>query len=305
MTAQMGRRDVPPATDATLDAKEAHHREANGYARLDANQFLRNGFYQDLPTAQRGGFFGTSKRILVSAPSEWAKPLGSHAEAAAVEFHEPEPDPRPPMGVDGEMLELTKKACSSWAGGCSTGEKLDNYRSEVTRLIGRGGSLARSCALHAASCSDDPQAVSLIIGLDPSTVNTSDVYGSTPLMGAAEIIAGKCNNAGFPANHAVLDKLLAAGADRNTTDPSGRTALGYFLGRHRELSKMMQAMLGQPGYHADESALPGYLAIKRKLMPDGGATAADEGDTAEEGFINYKLVDPDYGSDDLYSDGDY
>ena len=68
---------------------------------------------------------------------------------------------------------------------------------------------------------------------------------------------------------------------------------------------MTQAMLGQPGYHANESAIPGYLAIKRKLMPDGGATAADEGDTAEEGFINYKLVDPDYGSDDLYSDGDY
>ena len=300
-----GRREVPPVTDATIDAKEASHREANDYARLDANQFLRNGFYQDLHLAQCGGFFGTSKRILVSATSEWRKPLKTHAEAAAVEFYEPEPDPRPPMGVDGEILELTKKACSSWTGGCSTDEKLEEYRLEVTRLIDRGGSLTRSCALHAASCSDDPRAVSLIISLDPSTVNTSDDCGRTPLMGTAEVIAGKCTNAGFKANHAVLDKLLAAGADKNATDPSGRTALGYFLSQHRYYSTMMQAMSGQPGYHANENEIPGILAIKRKLMPDGGATAADEGDIAEEGFINYKLVDPDYGIDDLYSYGDY
>ncbi|KAL7547283.1 hypothetical protein ACHAWF_010605 [Thalassiosira exigua] len=212
--------EAEPETEESLRAKEEKSRSMDNYARLDANQFLRNGFYQDAAVAVN------DPRFLVAACEHWKRPLKSHAEAAAIQFYSPPPETRPPTGKNAEILELTKKMCR----GCESSdahpstppyqerrlnqERSSAYKADVSRLIRDGGSLAQSHALHAACALNDPTIVQSILQLDPSALETRDVNNVTPLMMAAHVAAGKSNKNGYPKDQPVIDALIVVGADR-------------------------------------------------------------------------------------------
>eukprot|EP00956_Cyclotella_meneghiniana_P009118 scaffold12494_cov55-Cyclotella_meneghiniana.AAC.2 len=239
------------------------------YQRTDANQFLRNGFYQDSTVATLGAHY------IVAAKSHWEAPLKSHDEVSSVQFYVPPPMPEPPCGKDAEILELTKTTCShlrfprmnqpslqdltqrvdSMAAllAEATRPGVDaniilqriqqaqrliqdaqpasstSYRQQVERLIQEGGDLSRSSALHASVAYDNCDIVSCILELDRSTVNSRDFNDVTPLMIAAESMAGKKTNTGYPNDHAIIDLLVENGADKHETNRQGLTAYGMFV----------------------------------------------------------------------------
>lgn len=306
----------PVETEQSLRAKENKKERMDSLARSDANQFLRNGFIQDIGLAKQGG---NAPRFLVAAYGHWEQPLKSHAEAAVVQFYVAPPTPRPPTGKDAEILEVTKRMCSenSMRGVSSmmiglqppavddSADRASAFRSEVNHLIGEGGSLARSNALHAACANKDPAIVRCILQMDPSCIEARDMNNSTPLMIAAATAAGMANKNGIPRDQPVIDLLLAAGAQKGATDPNGMTAYGTLESMHADYDEMMQAMMGRAVQTGPQST-PGLAELQAKLMPPGGPTVADRtrGEGAEAGFIDFKDEDAEYDRD--YGDyGDY
>lgn len=301
------REDPPPETEDSLRAKEEKLQRMDDCARLDANQFIRNGFYQEAAVA---GLGGNSPRILVACSTSMNRPLKSHTEAASVQFHVAPPDTRPPVGKDAEILELTKKCCQDCSddvgslpgrpvmNGAINPGRASSYQAKVSRLIQEGGSLKRSNALHAAAALNDSSIVRTILQMDPTTLESWDVNNVTPLIMAASAAAGRRNKCGFAADQPVIDALLAAGANRGATDSKGLTAYGTFLSSHKDYTQMMQALTGNPVQSSNSSSIPGYAGLEARLMPPGGPTRADKtgGDSAEPGFINYKEEDSDYES---------
>jgi hypothetical protein len=87
----------------SMDSTE-RKRLVKQYQRLDANQFLRNGFYQDRTIAT------IAPHCVVAARSHWSSPLKSHNEVETIQYHVPPPNPEPPTGKDEEILELTKSS---------------------------------------------------------------------------------------------------------------------------------------------------------------------------------------------------
>ena len=306
-----GSTEQPAETEESLRAKEEKKRRMDNYARLDANQFLRNGFYQDEAVASQGG---DSSRFLVAAYSNWEQPLKSHTEAAAVQFYVGPPEIRPPVGKDAEILQLTKRMCSeSWGIAeitdiaaitarrsmeTAAGEdRASAYRADVLRLIREGGSLARSNALHAACALNDPSIVRCILQIDPTTLESRDVSNVTPLMIAAASAAGKSTINGFPRNQPVIDILIAAGADKGAVDSKGLTAYGTFKAYNKDSSQAVQAMMGRAVH--TERGVPGLAELEARLMPPGGPTRADRsgGESSEQGFIDYTEEDSEYDSE--------
>jgi len=141
----------PPATAESLRIQQEKNQRQDNYARLDANQFLRNGFFQDKAVAK-----DRDPYIIVAGRNSWNQPLKSHSEVAAVQFWDSSSGVRPPVGKDAEILDLTKRKCRPGGGGTVSGEaRASSYRAEVLRLMNEGGSLARAHALHAACAIDD------------------------------------------------------------------------------------------------------------------------------------------------------
>jgi len=292
--------DPAPETEESLRIKEEKERRLERYARLDANQFIRNGFYQDVAVASMGGY--ASKKILVAARDHWESPLSSHVTASSVEFYVGPPDVRPPTGKDDAILQLTEKKCNDYtysSGNVIDRARSDEYIEECSRLVQEGGSLSRSHALHAACALNDPTIVQCIIDMDPSTIESRDVNNTTPLMMAAVAAAGRSTNQGYSSAQPVIDILLAANADKSAVTTNGQTACGMFKSQREGYSQMMQAMMGRP-VQSNSRLVPGLAQLEAKLMPPGGPTAADQsgGDSAEPGLINY-------GDEDMDDDGDY
>lgn len=289
----------PPETEESLRAKEEEERRMDALARSDANQFLRNGFFQDAAVAGMGG---NAARFVVASYGQWNRPqLLSHAEAAAVRFYVPPPSSRPPTGKDAVILQLTKRTCmenSNAAAMAEMGhappprEEFAAYQVEVRRLMAEGGSLSRSNALHAACANNVPSLVACILELDPSALEARDESGSTPLMLAAMSAAGRSNINGIPRDQPVIDRLLVAGAQRGAMDPKGMTAYGVLKRQVAEFDIMMSAMCGR-ATGGQTGVKPGLRELEAKLMPSGGATAADlsGGQGAEAGFVDYREED--------------
>ena len=300
---------MPVETDESLRAKEQRAARMDGLARLDANQFLRNGFIQDATVAKKGG---NAPRFLVAAYEHWKQPLKSHAEAEAVQFYVAPPERRPPTGKDAEILEVTKRICSeNMMQGVSSAmiglprpavndpaDRASAFRTEATRLIQQGGSLARSNALHAACANRDVAIARCILQLDPSCLEARDIENMTPLIVAAAAAAGSANINGIP-SQPVIDVLLAAGAQKGAVDSAGLTAYGTLESMHDKFGQAMQAMMGRP-VGGGSRTTPGLAALEAKLMPPGGPTAADRtgGEGADAGYV-------DYGAEDAEYDGDY
>ncbi|KAL7531937.1 hypothetical protein ACHAXR_004315 [Thalassiosira sp. AJA248-18] len=315
MSAMMrGDEEKPPETEESLRAKEEKEQMMDYYARRDANQFLRNGFYQDAAVARNRG---NSPRIIVAAHGHWKQPLKSHDQAAAIQFYVGPPEIRPPLGKDSEILEVTKRMCtdcgmdgnaSSRPGNdvATNQNRSSSYKAEVLRLIREGGSLPGSHALHAACALNDPTIVRSILQIDHTALESRDVHNAIPLMLAAVTAAGKSNKNGFPMDQPVIDTLVAAGARKGAVNSEGLTAYGLFKDQQKGYSQMMQAMMGG-AVQSESSFEPGLAELEAKLMPPGGPTAADRtgGEGSELGFINYREEDSDYDSDCNQYGGDY
>ena len=109
------RREEDESLEAKLEreaAAEQRQLSRNEYARLDANQFLRNGFYQDEGVAKDVDSF-----ISMAATNHWKGALQYHSKVANIKLMTPEDCneglPPSPVGKDAEILELTKRICSS------------------------------------------------------------------------------------------------------------------------------------------------------------------------------------------------
>ena len=309
----------PPEREESLRAKEEKERRMDTLARLDANQFLRNGFFQDAAVARQGG---NAARFLVAACGHWTQPLKSHADAAAVQFYVAPPTPRPPTGKDAEILEVTKRICrenmmsgvsSMMIGlqpltrdGAVDMDRVSAYRTEVSRLVAEGGSLGRSNALHAACANRDPALVRCILEMDPTTLESRDISNCTPLMIAAATAAGMSNINGMPRDQPVIDLLIARGAQKGAVDLDGMTAYGTLKSMVEEYGQAMNAMMGR-AVQTGPRTMPGLAELEAKLMPPGGPTAADRsgGASAESGFIDYKEEDAEYDDDCGTYCGDY
>jgi len=217
----------------------------NKYARVDAIKFLRNGFYQDKAAAK-----DVDSYIIVAAIEHW-QVLQSESKVANAELltsEEEEMIPSP-SGKDNEILEVTKRICSSGVGNddeSSGKERSIVYTTEVSPLLAEGGSLVKAHALHAACALDDVHVAKTILEMDPNTLESRDVFNVTPLIAAASHMAGKSNIDGFPRNQPIIDMLLDAGADTNAEDSRGLTAYGMFKSRHRALLISSEASMGNP-----------------------------------------------------------
>ena len=333
--------DASEAMDAQLrdqvrnddDMESTERRQlSKRYKRLDANQFLRNGFYQDETIAS------IAPHCVVAAKSHLEGLLKSQEEVMRVQFHVPTPMPDPPTGLDKDILELTKTKCQelsmrgatsfsqvdidglmqeltnlehlmqqvgNLASGNELRERLEQmrrllnqanngplasvtrFREQVQRLIDQGGNLSRSNALHAACAYDDSNIVRCILSMDHSTLESRDVSDVTPLMVAAEAMAGKSTINGFPDNHAVIDILLSSGANKDATNRDGLTAYGMFVKLHSSYNDSIYAMMGR--HIPNPDATPGYRVLKQKLLPTDGPNRADltGGDSEDVGLIHY------------------
>lgn len=258
--------------------------------RADANQFLRNGFFQD------PAIIGGSCQILVATYDDWQQPLKSHEQATAIQFVEPPSKPPPPSGKDMEIQNLVKYACSKSYGIDLNADELAKLTLEVNALVRQGGSVIRSHALHCACANNSLMAVTMILGMEPTAVNAKDTFETTPLMVAANKVAGGHTRAGLPETR-VVDTLLKAGALKDLQDPDGLTAYGHFKRSTKQYAIMMQSVTGRSlaGFGHNTSD-PATLAFEAKLLPPGGPTAADLVGGETDGFVQY--------SDDGFDDDD-
>ena len=297
-------RDEEETVEAKAEREEADKQRQllrNKYARVDAIKFLRNGFYQDKAAAKEDSY------IIMAATDHW-QVLQSESKAANVklltsEDLEDEIIPSP-SGKDNEILEVTKRICSSGAGNDdeSAGkERSILYTTEVSPLLAEGGSLVKAHALHAACALDDVHVAKTILEMDPDTLESRDIFNVTPLIAAASHMAGKANNRGFPQNHPIIDLLLDAGADTNAEDSRGLTAYGLFKARHRSLTTQNQAIIGTPAltdevWDDERLKVRGQAEIERKLLPSEGMTHADitYGENRTNGYIEFDNYDSDY-----------
>lgn len=271
-----------------------------GFARRDANAFLRNGFFQDPAIAKDSE---ANSRILVASVGHFSAPLKSHAEAAAIRFYIPEALPAEPTGKDGELHEYVMTTCAHWD---YTNPK-PPIRQDVQALLCAGASVSRSFALHVACANNTFEMVQLLVQLERAAINSYDNLQCTPLMLAAESAAGRSTMMhGIPETR-VIDYLLKQGADRNLPDKSsGMTAYGHFKSRRAQLRIMMQAMTGNPLNTAAAELHPTEQVIETRLMPPRGPTRADTNGGKPEGIIDYSADDDD--DDEMCHDvsyGDY
>jgi hypothetical protein len=159
----------PAETEQSLREKEAKKARLDAPARLDANQFLRNGFFQDAAVAKLGG---NATRFVIAAYDHWNRPLKNptlrRRQSSSMWLHIRFD---PPTGKDAEILALTKRTCDGMYTTSMQSTSLDrvaSFQIKVSLLTMDGGSFARSHALHAACAHRDAAVVQCILQLDPS-----------------------------------------------------------------------------------------------------------------------------------------
>ena len=256
-----------------------------GYARQDANAFLRIGFFQDAALARMDK---STPRILVATPGHFHDPIKSHADVIGLPLTLSNPS-TDPTGVDKELNELLSNA---------------NFDRETAKtLVASGASISRSGALQIACANNWEEAVKFLVGLDESAINQSDGSGNTALMLAATSIAGRRNSQGLTETN-VIDFLVAKGADKNVHDNKGLTAYGHFLLATKRLEETMEALIG-----FSMGAITGVQTlsenqrrvVETKLLPAGGPSDGDKCGGIQEGIMKYT----DETDTDSYDNFDY
>jgi hypothetical protein len=211
--------------------------------RADANQFLRNGFFQDPALVHSGG--DSNARILVTSWGHMSQPLKTHEQALSVTFR-----PLPPQitGNDARILDAVKNGCSGvlFSERDVDENQLQNLVHEISSYRSAGGSILRSNALHAAVANNSLKIVTWLLEQEPAAMDSMDsTTQSTPLMVAAATAAGRFSIRGIP-DSLVMDKLLASGANKGLLDQKGMTAFGRFKRSTSGYNDMMltSAMIG-------------------------------------------------------------
>lgn len=295
-----------PDPDDVEASREQHYLKMDALDRVNANHFLRNGFFQDRAIAQSGR--GAS-RILVASHGHWGQPMLSYLQAQAISFYVP------PRELDMDLVSLVVVSTTqhhmnhpSPQQGVMDPAQVTRICSEITKLINRGASIARSQVLHKACIFNTMALVPFLLELEPSSIHGRDVLDCTPLMLAAKSAAGRRNRCWGITDTRVVDCLLAKGARKDDQDKNGMTAFGH-----------LKNILDGYGIVAlsAESCMPGIQALKDKLMPSGGPTESDlKGEQATAvGFVDYSEEDDDSeildgesrmdDDDDDDVDGDY
>jgi hypothetical protein len=289
-----------PPTDEELRKEEADTRRRKELERLDANAFLRNGFFQDPALVRKG-----EDRLLVATYGQWTKPLLSHDEVSGIKLLAVAPNPAEPRGKDADIKFAIERQISR-----SLPPRPD-FCQELETLLRQGGSLARSSAMHIACGHNAVEFVQYFMRLDRTIHSARDDANVTPLMVAAACAAGRQALGGISETQ-VIDMLLAAGARKDDVDSQNLTAYGHFRKAISEFQTMLTAMCGAPllpghGQYGQHSPV---TAVFTKLMPPGGPTAADwtGGVTmVDEGFMDYteddrefdEMMQRDYSSEEL------
>lgn len=294
-----------PLTQDDPQAIQKHQARMDSLARADANQFLRNGFFQDPAVARQG-----HARFLVASYGHWNQPLGSHAQVAEATLVTPPIQPPPPFKLDKEILIVTEIICNeskkfysvSLSPRSVTRMGVDTrtvpdweaFHTDLERLISQGGSIANSHALHEACSKNCLEVVDCLLKLDPSALDALNSKHQTPLMVAALNAAGRTSMHGILETR-VIDFLLAAGASTDLTDEDGLTAYGHFRKAHDDYVFAIQEMNDQPRMVRPRPPAPGVAALEMRLMPLQGPTTSDlsgnEKAPCEDGLVDYSRLD--------------
>eukprot|EP00986_Skeletonema_menzelii_P008611 scaffold3686_cov149-Skeletonema_menzelii.AAC.1 len=295
-------------------------REDDGRPCYDeAIPFFRNGFFQDVALLQQDPDNG---RILVAGIAHMDQNLKSEASVMpAINSLRNRLSTKKPTGKDGEILnrvqrivnesdqiafeQSTMSMSAAMMGNAiyqrpadpTTTQQLQSLRRDLTKLVGEGGSIARSTALHVACEKNSIKVVKLLLELDASSAKVKDRMGRTPLIVAAMNACGRRTINGIDETQ-VIDNLLNAGARKEDADNVGLTAYGHF----KKYFKRMPSM-------ASLQHNTSLTDLEHKLYPPGGPTAMDfsSGKGGSSGFVDYKPEDEEHrrlmgDSDD---DGDY
>lgn len=293
-----GTLDGTPLTGVGLGStKEAERMDT--LERMDANQFLRNGFFQDAAIAK-----GKNRKILVaSLYNKYREPLKSHAQVSGIQFASCLPEP---SAQEAAIQEATVRACSNLQFHSDQQQiHVADLRRNLNSFQSRGGSLTRSHCLHSAVANNCLQVVQMILELEPATINGIDTDNLTPLMIAAQSAAGRTNQSGLD-DTSVIEYLLQRGADKNLTDPLGMTAYGHYKKASKEFTEMLRAMTGNP--KMTRPVLPSLLQVEAFLCPQTGPTTADKtgGKGANSGLKDYSAEDMELDREmGILHDGDY
>jgi len=238
----------------------------NDRQRIDANQFLRNGFFQDDVLAKQG-----YPQLLVATYGHWTTPLRSQNEADEILFYYPPTKPSPPSGIDAKILKLTMSTCASEV---TSSSEVSEYETKLFHLINSGGSLDKSHAIHAAIYNNNIAIMKCIIDIDSSTLESRDAGNYTPLMAAAINAARniKAPRDCLRTDQPIIDMLLAAGVKKDALSSVGKTAYGTLKAAVLERKDGLHAMMGLEAWNG---YVVGLDALEEKLMPPNGPSTAD------------------------------
>ncbi|KAL7453482.1 hypothetical protein ACHAWC_008598 [Mediolabrus comicus] len=285
----------------------------------EAIPFFRNGFFQDVALLQQNPDNG---RILVAGVEHMDQPLKSEASVMpAIKSLRSRLSTKKPTRKDGEILNRVEQLVSANAllvceqelkgisaamignairqpvGDVTTTEQLQSLRRDLSKLVGEGGSIARSTALHIACEKNSIKVVKLLLELDASSISAKDRMGRTPLIVATMNACGRRTINGIDETQ-VIDNLLNAGARKEDVDSVGLTAYGHFEKYFKKISPM-----------ASLQHNTSLTDLEHKLYPPGGPTAMDfsNGKGGSSGIVDYGPEDEEerrlYGGSD--DDGDY
>lgn len=277
-------------TNETCKSKVAEERRLQRAFRRDADQFLRNGFFQDDALARHSG----THRVVVASCGHWSlqgakMPVMSHEEAQAVRFHVP-PFLLPPTGKDGEILLEVKLACAQ--GGQLSFQKLQSLAWRIYQLVMEGGSINRSNAVHVAVFNECDSLLLALFNMSESKhalANAKDDLGNTPLMVAALTAAGKLSRPSGTTQSCAISILLNLGADKAIQHHRGWTAYGFFVKMMTESAVKAAVEKGQR-FRGVSNTANQIFEIKQLLRPSNGPTPNDV-DGPGSGFMDYTEID--------------
>jgi len=160
----------------------------------------------------------------------------------------PQTDPEAQQ-LDSQLLNAMQNAAP---------DSLELLIAEIDQLIAAGASIDRAFALHFAAATRNPELVSALAQLT-ADINSLDGQGHTPLMVAAASATGGCSASNNECDTRCVDVLIALGADKTITNPTGDTALDMYRDAVSETNDFF-SMAGLAHIHIE----PG---VEAKLYP--------------------------------------
>lgn len=289
-----------------IQSQKQHIEWYRSLERVDANQFLRNGFFQDAAIASTAA----EDNMLVAHKTHYTNSLLTQQEVEAIEFTIPAQVGPPRTAKDVEIFEVVQNFYSTLTtyatSGCSSpAPDTQAFVTALVTLVAEGGSISRSNALHLVARTGyidlARSLVQLATALERTpredVVNARDQNATTPLMCAAMSVADKTTTEGC--DDRILDFFIDAGARVEDTNVDGMTAYGHYETKRKAFDEMLQSIRGPPVRNIQLH--PSQITVQNKLRPPTGPTAADlSGAQGEDnGFAVYDSDSDDDDDDDM------